>query len=386
MTPARRSPGPRTRCCSRPARSVLADNTDLPGAVAAVAERYDGPVTAGTVLGGGATAASPGWPWPSSAARERHPAGPRPGAGRRDGWPRCARHPSRAGWRSARWPTTGWPARSWSPRSRRPAQTPDLLARCAGVPVVFEVRLRPLADPAGRRDGATPAVWSAVSTCWCTRRRCSSRCSPADPRRWRRCAAAGVSRALDGRRAAMSLDHRARRGRGLCGAARDCWCPPGPWPAGCRSPREAGRGRRRRPAGPPGALRRHRGPSGSRADGVRRVGPGRGAGWCGSDRRRCRCRSCCTWRRSGGARGRRLAHPAAADPRRRCRVPVPWSRCCCWPAALAATSTRWSTRARSRGRRRSRSGCSGVCSARHGLRRRAALRRARARAGLPRLG
>src|SRR6478609_11314593 len=37
---------------------VLADNTDLPGASAAVRERYDGPVTAATVLGGGATAAS----------------------------------------------------------------------------------------------------------------------------------------------------------------------------------------------------------------------------------------------------------------------------------------------------------------------------------------
>lgn len=39
---------------------VLADNTDLPGAVAAIRERYDGPVAAGTVLGGGATAASTG--------------------------------------------------------------------------------------------------------------------------------------------------------------------------------------------------------------------------------------------------------------------------------------------------------------------------------------
>ncbi|MDI6911217.1 MAG: shikimate dehydrogenase, partial [Nocardioides sp.] len=39
---------------------VLADNTDLPGAVAAVRERYDGPVTCGTVLGGGATAAATG--------------------------------------------------------------------------------------------------------------------------------------------------------------------------------------------------------------------------------------------------------------------------------------------------------------------------------------
>lgn len=39
---------------------VHGDNTDLPGAVAAVEERYDGPVTAGTVIGGGATAASTG--------------------------------------------------------------------------------------------------------------------------------------------------------------------------------------------------------------------------------------------------------------------------------------------------------------------------------------
>ncbi|HEU5038169.1 MAG TPA: shikimate dehydrogenase [Nocardioides sp.] len=39
---------------------ALADNTDLPGAVAAVRERYDGPVTTGTVLGAGATAASTG--------------------------------------------------------------------------------------------------------------------------------------------------------------------------------------------------------------------------------------------------------------------------------------------------------------------------------------
>ena len=39
-------------------RPVLADNTDLPGAVAAVRERYDGPVTTATVLGAGATAAS----------------------------------------------------------------------------------------------------------------------------------------------------------------------------------------------------------------------------------------------------------------------------------------------------------------------------------------
>ncbi|WP_377322705.1 shikimate dehydrogenase [Pimelobacter simplex] len=37
-----------------------ADNTDLPGATAAVRERYDGPVGAATIVGAGATAASTG--------------------------------------------------------------------------------------------------------------------------------------------------------------------------------------------------------------------------------------------------------------------------------------------------------------------------------------
>ena len=37
-----------------------ADNTDLPGAMAAVRERYDGPVSAATIVGAGATAASTG--------------------------------------------------------------------------------------------------------------------------------------------------------------------------------------------------------------------------------------------------------------------------------------------------------------------------------------
>lgn len=41
-------------------RGLHVDNTDLPGAVAAIRERYDGPVAAGTILGAGATAASTG--------------------------------------------------------------------------------------------------------------------------------------------------------------------------------------------------------------------------------------------------------------------------------------------------------------------------------------
>lgn len=38
--------------------TLHADNTDVPGAVAAIRERYDGRITAATILGGGATAAS----------------------------------------------------------------------------------------------------------------------------------------------------------------------------------------------------------------------------------------------------------------------------------------------------------------------------------------
>ncbi|CAM3214122.1 shikimate dehydrogenase [Nocardioides dubius] len=40
--------------------STTADNTDVPGAAAALRERYQGPVTAATILGGGATATSLG--------------------------------------------------------------------------------------------------------------------------------------------------------------------------------------------------------------------------------------------------------------------------------------------------------------------------------------
>ncbi|WP_232676027.1 shikimate dehydrogenase [Nocardioides sp. R-C-SC26] len=46
------------------------DNTDLPGAVAAVRERYDGPIDAATIIGAGATAASTGLALVELGARE----------------------------------------------------------------------------------------------------------------------------------------------------------------------------------------------------------------------------------------------------------------------------------------------------------------------------
>jgi shikimate dehydrogenase len=133
---------------------VHADNTDLPGAVAAIRERYAGPVASGTVLGGGATAASTGLALcelgatrvtllvrsPERAAEaiaavRRHPFGPEVVVG------------SLAEDRA-----TGEVVVSTVPVT---AQPDDLVARCADVPVVFEALYdpwpTPLAASAGER-------------------------------------------------------------------------------------------------------------------------------------------------------------------------------------------------------------------------------------------
>ena len=125
---------------------MLADNTDLPGAVAAVRERYAGPVTAGTVLGGGATAASTGLALcelgassvtllvrsPDRAAEAvtaiaRHPSGPTVTVGSLAGDP-----------------VHGEVVVSTVPAT---AQDPELVTRCAGAPVVFEVLYDPWPTP-----------------------------------------------------------------------------------------------------------------------------------------------------------------------------------------------------------------------------------------------
>ena len=134
---------------------VLADNTDLPGAVAAVRERYDGPVTAGTVLGGGATAASTGLALCELGARSvtllvRSPerAGEAVAALRR--------HPSRPRVEVgslADDPVAGEVVVSTVPAS---AQDDRLLARCAGAPVVFEVRYDPWPTPLAAATAASP--------------------------------------------------------------------------------------------------------------------------------------------------------------------------------------------------------------------------------------
>ena len=127
-------------------RVVLADNSDLHGAVAAVRERYDGPVTAGTVLGGGATAASTGLALCELGARSvtllvRSPdrAGEAVAA--------IARHPSRPQLRIgslADDPVVGEVVVSTIPAG---AQDAGLVDRCGATPVVFEVLYDPWPTP-----------------------------------------------------------------------------------------------------------------------------------------------------------------------------------------------------------------------------------------------
>lgn len=129
--------------------AVHADNTDVPGARAALRERYDGPVTAATVLGGGATAASTALALCDLGARSitllvraperaaetvrvlgRHPSGPRVTVG--------SLATDRAG---------GEVVVSTVPEA---AQNAGLVDRCREVPVVFEVLYDPWPTPLAR--------------------------------------------------------------------------------------------------------------------------------------------------------------------------------------------------------------------------------------------
>jgi shikimate dehydrogenase len=135
----------------------LADNTDLPGAVAAIRERYDGPVTAGTILGAGATAASIGLALVELGARtvtvlartpERaaetvavvraHPAAPEVDVRPLDGGP-----------------VVGEVVVSTVPAE---AQTDELVAACASAAVLFEALYDPWPTPLAASAGGRPLV------------------------------------------------------------------------------------------------------------------------------------------------------------------------------------------------------------------------------------
>ncbi|HEX5861216.1 MAG TPA: shikimate dehydrogenase [Nocardioides sp.] len=118
------------------------DNTDVPGAVAALRARYDGPVTRATVLGGGATAASTALALVELGARSvtllvRSPSRAAETLAAID------RHPNRPAvtvGSLADDPVVGDVVVSTVPAE---AQSADLLERCALVPVVFDVLYEP---------------------------------------------------------------------------------------------------------------------------------------------------------------------------------------------------------------------------------------------------
>ena len=124
----------------------LADNTDVPGAVAALGERAHQPLVVATILGGGATAAStalalcdlgvgsltllvrsPARAIDTLAAIDAHPARPAVRVGALDSDP-----------------VVGDVVVSTIPVA---AQTPGLVTRCADVPVVFDVVYDPWPTP-----------------------------------------------------------------------------------------------------------------------------------------------------------------------------------------------------------------------------------------------
>ncbi len=126
------------------AEGLVGDNTDIPGARRALAERYDGPVGRAAILGGGATAAS------TLVALA--------GLGCRS-FTLHVRDASRVAETLAAADRVGGLSLRVASLEEAPegdvlvstvpaaAQSPDLVARCAGVPVLFEVLYDPWPTP-----------------------------------------------------------------------------------------------------------------------------------------------------------------------------------------------------------------------------------------------
>jgi len=127
-------------------RGSLADNTDVPGAAAALRERYDGPVRAATILGGGATAASTQLALADLGCRSFQLL-VRDADRAAETLAVATRHPGAPSVEVA--PIGQAPAEGDVLVSTVPAtaQTPDLVARCSGVPVVFDVLYDPWPTP-----------------------------------------------------------------------------------------------------------------------------------------------------------------------------------------------------------------------------------------------
>ena len=133
-------------------RVVLADNTDLPGAGAAVRERYDGPVRVVTVLGAGATAASTALALCDLGARRvrllaREPARATATADA------VAAHPASPDVEVLRLDDAAVVGEVVVSTVPAAAQSADLVARCAAAPVVFEVVYDPWPTPLAASAG-----------------------------------------------------------------------------------------------------------------------------------------------------------------------------------------------------------------------------------------
>jgi shikimate dehydrogenase len=115
-----------------------ADNTDLPGAVDAVRERYDGPVRSALVLGGGATAASVGLALADLGATVLTLAVRDPARAAETAATLVA-HPSAPVVDTTALDMVDGDVDVVVSTIPVDAQTPDLVARCAAAPVVFEV-------------------------------------------------------------------------------------------------------------------------------------------------------------------------------------------------------------------------------------------------------
>ncbi len=125
-----------------------ADNTDVPGAASALRERWDGGLTTATIIGGGATAASVGLALVGLGARRLRLLVREP-ARATEAVAGLERHPAQPRIEVVLLgdDVVGEVVVSTVPAA---AQTPELVARAAGVPVVFEVVYNPWPTPLAR--------------------------------------------------------------------------------------------------------------------------------------------------------------------------------------------------------------------------------------------
>ena len=161
---------------------LVGDNTDIPGAIAAIRERTSAPLATAVILGGGATATSIGLALADLGVRDRR--------GRRT-LTRARDRDRRGGARPPRTPRGhGEPARRGDRVRGRPGRLHHPRRGAGPCAWCGPARACPPSSRSSTTRGrrrwpprSATASWSAASTCSCTRRPCSSSSSPASPPR-----------------------------------------------------------------------------------------------------------------------------------------------------------------------------------------------------------